>query len=47
MGFIKAIYAMLFFKPYTDMPRFLEILYGVLGWLQILIICMCIYNITD
>ena len=29
-----AIYSLFFFKTYTTMPRWLEICYGIMAWLQ-------------
>jgi hypothetical protein len=29
----KAVYALFLFKPYTTLPRFFEIGYGVIAWL--------------
>jgi hypothetical protein len=39
LNVIDALYHMLSFKTYTTMPRGLEIGYGVLGWLCIIVIC--------
>lgn len=30
--FLRALYCMLLFKPYTTMPRYMEISYGIISW---------------
>jgi hypothetical protein len=35
---LNGIYYMFFFKPYGNMPRWLEIGYGIEGWAALLIL---------
>lgn len=35
---INATYHLMFFKTYTDMPRWMEILYGIAFWAGVAII---------
>jgi hypothetical protein len=40
---LEATLALFLFKPYTNMPRVLEIGYGILAWLIIILIAdICI-----
>lgn len=42
-SFYKATYHLMFFKTYTTMPRWMEIGYGVLFWLGVMIVIYAIF----
>ena len=38
LNILEAIKALFLFKPYTNIPRYLEIGYGILAWILVLIV---------
>lgn len=42
---LSAIYALLFFQPYTTYPRWIEIFLGIYAWTHAMVFLYCQYLI--
>lgn len=42
---LESIYHLMFFKPYTHMPRWVEMTYGIVSWICLGITSIGIYRI--
>jgi hypothetical protein len=38
LSILDGIYCLAFFKEYTDMPRFMEIAFGILFWFDVILL---------
>lgn len=45
--YFKAMYAMCLFKPYTTMPRWLEIFYSISGWILMYLLISGAYRLLQ